>query len=177
MFIENKFNPNLRGEIMKKLGLVVGRFQPMHDGHCYLIERAIEENEEVVICVGSAQVKNPFTVKERVKMVKDFLEAFDLGNKKVRIKALKDIKSEKRWPSYLKGRCEITDETENTFYTGDDNLPEEYLNDMKKLGFKIKAVERNQFEYKGPDGKVYIFTCATQIRNLHKELELEIQRS
>ena len=158
-----------------KLGLVVGKFQPMHDGHCYLIEKAIEENEEVVICVGSAQIRTPFTVKERVRRVRDFLETLDLENKKIRVKALKDIKSEKKWPSYLKGRCGITDETENTFYTGDNNLSKNYLGDMRKLGFKIKAVERNQFEYKGPDGKIHIFTCATQIRNFHKELELGIQ--
>lgn len=157
-----------------KLGLVVGRFQPMHDGHRYLIKMAIEENDEVVICVGSAQVKILFTAKERVRMVRDFLETLDLKNKKIKVKALKDIKSDEKWPSYLKGRCGITDETENIFYTGDNNLPKSYLNNMKKLGFRIEVAERNQFEYKGPDGKVYTFTCATQIRNLHKELKLEM---
>ena len=157
-----------------KLGLVVGKFQPMHDGHRYLIEMTIEENDEVVICVGSAQIKTPFTVEERERKVGDFLETLDLENKKVRVKALEDIKSDKKWSSYLKRECGITSETENTFYTGDNDLPKNYLSDMRKLGFQIKVVERNQFEYKGPDGKIRTFTSATQIRDLHKELKLEI---
>ncbi|MCK5475758.1 MAG: adenylyltransferase/cytidyltransferase family protein [Candidatus Pacebacteria bacterium] len=157
-----------------KLGLFIGKFQPEHNGHYRLIKRMIEENREVIICIGSAQIKTPFTIEERVRKVKDFLETLNLESKKIRIKALKDIKSDKEWPVYLKKRCGITDDTENTFYTGDNDLPEDYISDMKELGFKIKIVERNQFEYKGPDGKNYIFTCATQIRDLYKELGLEI---
>lgn len=38
-----------------KCGLYVGRFQPLHIGHTSIIDQMLEECEEVIIAVGSAQ--------------------------------------------------------------------------------------------------------------------------
>ena len=38
-----------------KCGLYVGRFQPLHIGHTSIIDRMLEECEEVIVAVGSAQ--------------------------------------------------------------------------------------------------------------------------
>ena len=78
MFIENKFNLKLRGENMETLGLVVGRFQPLHDGHRFLIETAINENENIVIVIGSVGKmdlnKNPLHTDERYRRLGLFLK-------------------------------------------------------------------------------------------------------
>ena len=36
-------------------GIVLGRFQPFHNGHAYLVEEAIALFGKVTIAIGSAQ--------------------------------------------------------------------------------------------------------------------------
>lgn len=51
-----------------------GRFQPLHNGHKAVIDRALEMAKEVVIVVGSSfqarSTKNPFTFEERKAIIK-----------------------------------------------------------------------------------------------------------
>lgn len=53
--------------------LVVGRFQPLHNGHKALIRQALERTGQVVVAIGSSTAKvglrNPFTAAERRKML------------------------------------------------------------------------------------------------------------
>jgi nicotinamide-nucleotide adenylyltransferase len=62
----------------KRRGLYIGRFQPYHLGHHEILAGIAEEIDELVICIGSAQVshelKDPFTGGERVLMVKLSIE-------------------------------------------------------------------------------------------------------
>ena len=54
------------------IGLMIGRFQPLHRGHVKSIKKMILECEECIIGIGSSQYgytrRNPFTYDERVKM-------------------------------------------------------------------------------------------------------------
>ena len=56
-----------------KIGILVGRFQPLHKGHIEAIEFAENNSDKLYIIVGSAeksnQKRNPFTFKERKKMI------------------------------------------------------------------------------------------------------------
>jgi bifunctional NMN adenylyltransferase/nudix hydrolase len=58
---------------MKIINVVLGRFQLVHEGHLALIAKAIENDSECYILVGSADksrnVCNPFTFEERKKML------------------------------------------------------------------------------------------------------------
>lgn len=53
----------------------IGRFQPVHNAHVEIIRRAATLAKEVVIILGSADeprtYKNPFTVEERKRMLRD----------------------------------------------------------------------------------------------------------
>ena len=53
--------------------VVIGRFQPIHEGHKYLINEALEIADNVIILCGSANQprtpKNPWTVSERERML------------------------------------------------------------------------------------------------------------
>lgn len=55
------------------VGLTVGRFQPFHRGHLNVVRKIAERVDEIVICIGSAQISheldNPFTAGERVAMI------------------------------------------------------------------------------------------------------------
>ena len=65
---------------MKK-GLVLGRFQPFHCGHLKLIKGILENGVEPLICIGSTQYsytdENPFTVKERKKMIHAIMKSIN----------------------------------------------------------------------------------------------------
>ena len=69
---------------MKK-GLILGRFQPLHMGHLSILETVIDNEEELVICVGSSNEKrtdkNPYTSLERIKMIKSVLSNYDCNYK------------------------------------------------------------------------------------------------
>jgi nicotinamide-nucleotide adenylyltransferase len=60
-------------------GLFVGRFQPFHKGHLATVRFALGKVDQLVIVVGSAQKshepKNPFTAGERIRMIKESLDA------------------------------------------------------------------------------------------------------
>ncbi len=56
------------------IGVMIGRFQPFHNGHLKNITTAIEKGIfDFVICVGSASssqsIKNPFTLNERTNLI------------------------------------------------------------------------------------------------------------
>ena len=55
------------------MGLVIGRFQPLHKGHEYIINTALVNCRRVCVFVGSAQEsgtdRNPFTYELRKEML------------------------------------------------------------------------------------------------------------
>ena len=54
-------------------GLYIGRFQPFHLGHLYLVKKALTEVDELIIGIsfGDKKVleKNPYSLEERIKMI------------------------------------------------------------------------------------------------------------
>jgi bifunctional NMN adenylyltransferase/nudix hydrolase len=56
------------------LGVFIGRFQPFHLGHQFIIQKALERVDSLVIVIGSSQdaprsFKNPFTFEERKALI------------------------------------------------------------------------------------------------------------
>ena len=56
-----------------KRGLMVGRFQPFHKGHLFLVRQILQDCDELIIAIGSAQFNysytDPFTAGERIMMI------------------------------------------------------------------------------------------------------------
>ena len=51
-----------------KVGVILARFQPIHNGHVELIRKAISENDKVVLLIGSSDklnARNPIPVYVR----------------------------------------------------------------------------------------------------------------
>ncbi|MCD6496421.1 MAG: nicotinamide-nucleotide adenylyltransferase [Candidatus Aenigmarchaeota archaeon] len=86
--------------------LVVGRFQPFHNGHMELIEHLSKMYEKVVIVIGSADqsgtIENPFTAKEREEMIRLALTA--KGIKNFTIGAVRDFHNDRLW-AYAVKKC------------------------------------------------------------------------
>ncbi|OKY77615.1 MAG: Nicotinamide mononucleotide adenylyltransferase NadR [Candidatus Methanohalarchaeum thermophilum] len=84
--------------------LTIGRYQPFHKGHLNVIEKISKKADEVIICVGSAQVsheiENPFTAGERIAMIRRSLSQNNL-DEIFYIIPLEDIKRNSIWVSHL----------------------------------------------------------------------------
>jgi nicotinamide-nucleotide adenylyltransferase len=64
--------------------LTIGRFQPFHNGHLEVIKEVIDEQDSIVIGIGSAQhshsLENPFTAGERYLMISNTLVSNNIDN-------------------------------------------------------------------------------------------------
>jgi nicotinamide-nucleotide adenylyltransferase len=89
-------------------GLMVGRFQPFHNGHLYLAKQILKECDELIIAIGSAQFnyiyKDPFTAGERVLMIHAALssETKDIDLRKCYIIPIVNDENNARWFGHLK---------------------------------------------------------------------------
>jgi nicotinamide-nucleotide adenylyltransferase len=92
---------------MVKRGLFVGRFQPFHKGHLEAIKDILNEVDELVIVVGSAQYShkkdNPFTAGERVTMIRKALEEADIPAARWWIVSVPDVHIHMVWIAEVVG--------------------------------------------------------------------------
>ncbi len=54
------------GQKKLKIGLIVGKFAPLHKGHQFLIEKALKKMDKVIILVYRAQKNIKISLKKRV---------------------------------------------------------------------------------------------------------------
>jgi nicotinamide-nucleotide adenylyltransferase len=92
---------------MPTRGLYVGRFQPFHLGHLESIKRILEEVEELVVVIGSAQYShtkdNPFTAGERLVMIRKAMEEAKVDYSRVWVVPVPDVHLHMMWVSAVKG--------------------------------------------------------------------------
>jgi len=92
---------------MVRRGLFVGRFQPFHKGHLYVVKRVLREVDEIVIVVGSAQyshrLDNPFTAGERLLMIRRALQEAEVPIQKCWIVPVPDLHVHMLWVSQVVG--------------------------------------------------------------------------
>ena len=83
--------------------LFIGRFQPFHKGHLKIIQNISKKYNEVIIGIGSSQysytIDNPFTVDERILMLKKALEKTGVNN--YRIVLIPDIHNPPKWVDHV----------------------------------------------------------------------------
>lgn len=62
----------------EKIGVFLSRMQPLHAGHLGIIEKALEENDKVVVLIGSKNkegtIRNPLGFNIRKEILKEALE-------------------------------------------------------------------------------------------------------
>ena len=70
----------------------IGRFQPFHNGHARVVERALKASRHLVILIGSAHrpacLRNPWSFKEREAMIRSTLT--EVENERVHIAPIMD---------------------------------------------------------------------------------------
>ena len=84
-------------------GLFVGRFQPPHLGHIHAVKQILNECDEVIVAIGSAQYshtfENPFTAGERIEMLRMALREAGISSEKVIIVPVPDVGEHSLWVS------------------------------------------------------------------------------
>jgi len=121
---------------MIKRGLYVGRFQPFHLGHLGAIKEILEEIDELVIVIGSAQyshnINNPFTAGERLVMVRKALEEAKLNCSRVWIVPVPDVHLHMMWVSAVEGYVPSFD----VVYSNESLTRRLFT----EAGYKVKAI-------------------------------------
>ncbi|CAN5867113.1 nicotinamide-nucleotide adenylyltransferase [soil metagenome] len=85
---------------------MIGRFQPFHLGHLELVRQILNENNEIIILIGSSQanytIKNPFTAGERVWMIRNSLIEAKIDMSKVFLVNATDDENNVKWFSNIR---------------------------------------------------------------------------
>jgi cytidyltransferase-like protein len=87
-------DPKLKNTGGRQFSMMVGRFQPFHEGHRWLINQCLDEGKNVLICVRDIKPdeKNPYTAQEVEQMIKRELWKY-LTDEKVKVMIIPDIES------------------------------------------------------------------------------------
>jgi pantetheine-phosphate adenylyltransferase len=84
-----------------KIGLLVGRFQPFHKGHLWLINHALQSINTLIIGIGSANIKNHdnnfLTYERRKEMIDEVVRNEKLSNKVIKVVPLDDYFDDELW--------------------------------------------------------------------------------
>lgn len=97
---------------MSKWGVMLTRAQPFHMGHLYMIKEILNENDEVLLMIGSANKvrtkRNPLSIKTRMKQVKKAIQYYlPLDEGRIKVVPLDDWSMEnyspavKEWGNFL----------------------------------------------------------------------------
>lgn len=112
----------------EKVGVIIARLQPIHNGHLELIRQALNENDKVLVLVGSADKlnkRNPIPINMRLEMaIEAVQEAFGEDAVRITIVPLDDLTDESDnshdWGFYLYSKIVgITRSPEFTIYYSD----------------------------------------------------------
>ena len=90
----------------KVRGILIGRMQPVHNGHMQVISKILDEVDEIIIGIGSAQLshelKDPFTAGERIVMMSQALADARVDSSRYYIIPMQDINFNAIWVSHVK---------------------------------------------------------------------------
>ena len=138
-----------------KVGILIGRFQPLHKGHVNAIEYARNNSERLFVIVGSAeksnQERNPFSFEERKRMIGLALKGKKLQDN-ISIVPINDARNHTEWIKSIKN----TIGEYNLIFTNDELTEKLFKEDGAEV-LNVPLQDRNELS-------------ATEVR---KRLELD----
>ncbi|KPV64674.1 MAG: Nicotinamide-nucleotide adenylyltransferase [Candidatus Bathyarchaeota archaeon BA1] len=127
---------------MVRRGVFVGRFQPLHNGHMGAIKDMLEKVDELVIVVGSSQyshrMENPFTVGERITMIREALKEEGIPTSRCWIVPVPDVHIHMIWVAQVVGYTPKFD----IVYTNEPLTRRLFI----EAGFKVEPVPFHERE-------------------------------
>ncbi len=123
--------------------IVLGRFQPFHNGHAYLVKQAalVHPNQPVMVAIGSAKKEwepnNPWSAEDRTAMISAWAESEQI---EIETCSIEDINDPPNWVAHAR-----KSHGEGTLITSDEMTSRLY----KDASFPVHDVplsERERFE-------------------------------
>lgn len=152
-------------------GLMIGRFQPFHRGHLYLVQQILSECNELVIAIGSSQFNytffNPFTAGERIHMIHEALVEENVSLNKLYIIPIPNSENNSIWLQHLKSMVPKF----NVLYTGNAFV--------KGLvtGDENVQIKNPDFLEEGKYNGTHIRTCIVSNKNWKKLVPNSVYRT
>jgi nicotinamide mononucleotide adenylyltransferase len=87
-------DPKLKNSEGKQYSMFIGRWQPWHDGHRWLIDQRLNQGKNVLICIRdiAPDEKNPFTAQQVYENI-----LFNLSDliieERIKVQVIPDIES------------------------------------------------------------------------------------
>jgi len=87
-------DPKLKNTGGKQYSMFVGRFQPFHEGHIWLVNQCLEDGKNVLICIRDIEPddKNPFTAQEVERNIRNEMWKY-LTDERIKVMIIPDIES------------------------------------------------------------------------------------
>lgn len=141
----------------EKVGVFLSRMQPLHLGHLGIIAKALEENDKVIVLIGSKNkegtIRNPLKWNLRKEILEEALEErFGKDKDRIIISELPDwsmetdIDSNLEWGNYLYYNIvSIAEQKKATFYFSDDKeIISKWFDEKLKSRVHFRLFERNK---------------------------------
>jgi bifunctional NMN adenylyltransferase/nudix hydrolase len=127
-------------------GVYIGRFQPIHQAHISIVEQALSESRELILLIGSDRctpdVRNPFTLDERVQMIRAALSSEML--KRIHFVGVRDyFYNENMWLTEVQRKVAdiIKGEISVAMYGSYKDRSSYYVNSFPQWEFKVANVK------------------------------------
>ncbi len=89
----------------RNTALFIGRFQPLHHGHIYVLNKIFKSYKKIKIGIGSSQLSktktDPFTSEERVSFINSALKVRNIIPDRFEIFAIPDIFNANKWVDHV----------------------------------------------------------------------------
>jgi phosphopantetheine adenylyltransferase len=94
MKIHVEGDPKLKNNHGKQYSMFIGRWQPWHDGHRWLIDQRLNQGKNVLICIRdiAPDEKNPFTAQQVYENILFKLSDLII-EERIKVQVIPDIES------------------------------------------------------------------------------------
>jgi bifunctional NMN adenylyltransferase/nudix hydrolase len=140
-----------------KLGLYIGRFQPIHLGHEEVIDDALQKCDKLLILIGSSQksgtLENPFTFETRKKLI----EKCYPNNDNIVILGIPDrakVVNDCSWGDYVMAFLKNNDYVPDAIFEGHEDVRETWFDNYN---LARNEIDRNILKISGTQVRKCLF--------------------
>lgn len=128
--------------------ILLGRFQPFHNGHLKVIKKILDEQDELIVAIGSAQnshtTENPFTAGERIMMITKALDSEKVPRSRIYTITMPDVNNNALWVAQVRSNSPPFD----VVYSGNPLVQQLF----KEAGYEVKIPPMiNRVDYAGTE--------------------------
>jgi len=109
MDLTTKFGLHFKNDktktLKKDVALFIGRFQPLHHGHIYILNKILKSYRKVKIGIGSSQLSeiksDPFSYEERINFISSAFKEREIDPNRFEIFPIPDIFNANKWVDHV----------------------------------------------------------------------------